>query len=759
MPEGRIVKLVTDKGFGFIAPLNEPGSFFFHRSYISQGSSFHMLEEGNEVNFELRNSPKKLGQKEAYDVRPVRLSPNATQEIKPKYQMHSNNPTALPYGFVPVHLNRTVSDTPIWHDGSSGGDLLSGEILCELEALTPILPGNMRYQAKEANQNDLKRWGFGTVAKDKQIVEPLRLQDGRVVIAGSALKGMLRQSLGALTSAPMERVGERHFTYRPNLQFNKDGIKERYVVRPALIIAEHDGGMDIDVFDNARAALFVRNEAVTTIKEAASADGVISKMVPGVTIDRGTRILASRNSSAIFRHRLASYKGGIDGQGLLAEAFNEGRRGPFTYPLALVPQTATTTLHLDAELYHRYLQDQNAILASNGIGHLTGHPLGSKFRESQVIDAIRNNCKFSVGQLIYVELTTDIDGKVSSSSKVVSCGHHFRYRWAYTSSICLHNGQTRPCLSPISEEQIPAERKGSKDEAPESLTGARLLFGYVRHDKTNPIGQGVFERMAGRIAINHAVSDGVPRFLGNANKGNCIPLKILGQPKASAWEFYLQQPSDPEARPATYGDLPGDAGGDLSGRKFYRHQPGTTQSDIETDQDDIVNSNQATLARFICAPKTRFRFTIRFARLRKWELGALLAALEPNRLSAEDKAEDYAHKLGLGRPLGMGSVKVTRKDIRIRYEDSIDFVDIEKRDAIIKEAFVELIRKLPKGAVSDWLEMHRLVPNLRLAYPSDAEKPIYDWHTTVRKMYSQLRRQNNPNWSELNSITRQKLPH
>lgn len=684
-----------------------------------------------------------------------------------KVELNRGKATLLPYGFVPIDLTHAIADTPIWHDGSSGGELLSGEILCELEALTPLLPGNMRYTVSQADSQHLQQRGFGELEEAKQIAEPLRLPDGRVVIAGTALKGMIRQSLGALTSAPMERVGERHFTYRPNLDFNKPGTKERYVVRPALVVAERNGGWDIEVFGDARAALFVRQDAMKTVRQAA-VNGLVSGQVAGVE-KQNNRVVSTRATNSAdnrFQHRLAAYKGGIDGQGLLAGAFNTGRHGPFTYDLALVPQQALCTLHLDAKLYRRYLDDQQKILANDKIGHLTAHPLS--FHAEQVAKSIRSHREFEPGQLIYVELTTEAAGNVSPHSKVVSCGHHFRYRWAYTSSIRNldraagageKDSRPRACLTPIADEQFEGK--------PERLTGARLLFGYVRDDKTNPIGQDVFERLAGRIAINHAVSDGTPRFLGGPDKGYCVPLKILGQPKPSAWEFYLQQPDDPRKPLNTYGDLPGDAGGELAGRKFYRHQPDTGQSDIEASLNDSgksdkkihpINNRQATLARFICQVGTRFRFAIRFARLRPWELGALLAVLEPHRLApkGEGKAEDYAHKLGLGRPLGMGSVRVSRSAIRVRQESESEFLDDSILDNTLSNAMSTLREKLDHSVVRQWLDVHRVVPNQRLGYPlaetkvdGEVVKTIYAWHTSVRREYSQLRRQESAVWSAL----------
>ncbi len=54
MPEGTIKKIVSDRGFGFIA--SEDGKeYFFHRSAVE---NFDSLQGGERVNFEIEPSPK-----------------------------------------------------------------------------------------------------------------------------------------------------------------------------------------------------------------------------------------------------------------------------------------------------------------------------------------------------------------------------------------------------------------------------------------------------------------------------------------------------------------------------------------------------------------------------------------------------------------------------------------------------------------------------------------------------------------------------
>ena len=55
MPSGTIKKLVSDRGFGFIAA-EDGKEYFFHRS--STEGNFDSLKGGEKVSFEIESSPK-----------------------------------------------------------------------------------------------------------------------------------------------------------------------------------------------------------------------------------------------------------------------------------------------------------------------------------------------------------------------------------------------------------------------------------------------------------------------------------------------------------------------------------------------------------------------------------------------------------------------------------------------------------------------------------------------------------------------------
>lgn len=55
MPQGKIKRLVTDRGFGFIE--GEQGDLFFHHSEV-QGKTLEEMQEGDVVEFEIGEGRK-----------------------------------------------------------------------------------------------------------------------------------------------------------------------------------------------------------------------------------------------------------------------------------------------------------------------------------------------------------------------------------------------------------------------------------------------------------------------------------------------------------------------------------------------------------------------------------------------------------------------------------------------------------------------------------------------------------------------------
>ena len=67
MAQGTVKWFNSDKGYGFIAPDDGTSDVFVHHSAI-QMNGYRSLEEGQAVEFELKEGPKGL---QAVDVRPA----------------------------------------------------------------------------------------------------------------------------------------------------------------------------------------------------------------------------------------------------------------------------------------------------------------------------------------------------------------------------------------------------------------------------------------------------------------------------------------------------------------------------------------------------------------------------------------------------------------------------------------------------------------------------------------------------------------
>lgn len=57
MPTGTVKRIVTDRGFGFIAD-DAGNEHFFHFSGLSEGLTIETLREGQKVNFETERSQR-----------------------------------------------------------------------------------------------------------------------------------------------------------------------------------------------------------------------------------------------------------------------------------------------------------------------------------------------------------------------------------------------------------------------------------------------------------------------------------------------------------------------------------------------------------------------------------------------------------------------------------------------------------------------------------------------------------------------------
>lgn len=640
-----------------------------------------------------------------------------------------------PYGFVALPKEMKTPSAPVWHDGTSSDGRRSGEVRFELETLTPLLVGWERGQSGDPASD----WplpenldGVGLLADKKAVLCPLRAPWGQhpVIIPGDSLKGLLRHELGALLGAPMERVAERSYSYRPNALFPKDS-NPRLVPRLARV---PDDGVETRALDD-RCQVRMPTE--------------LELLSSNLKYDKHRR-----KTSHYYRFddgNGAPYRGGqgagemLNSKRSLHKMLTANPDAPterVTVPLPVQEGYLATLRHL-TDREHGHFSERHPDVPSSVTGD------GARKRILEAAGTV----VFQPGDLIWVEWDTE-------KECVVSLGWHYYYRWAYVDSVRKKGDkrerQGRHGLIPLDDE-----REQDDDGSPKGLSAVRRLFGYTGdNDGSAGIGEDDHAQLMGRISVNAGL-EVVEQ--SESDEERFLPptfLKELGMPRPSAVEHYLKQPYHPTSRPSdqatlvTYGDAVGyDEPGELAGRKFYLDRADAyTGEPWKDESDENKRNDRSTLALEASRSERRFRFTLRFRDLDSAELAAVLVALCPDQFKSMlksmlgDAHEDgYCSKLGYARPLGWGSVRIearallwldaTAEEPSMKPEaDLVKWVCENHEPAVWQPEWLALHR--------EWFAIHRRKHPDADDYPRKGGQ-IHTFHTSLRAEHARARRYRN----------------
>ena len=194
----------------------------------------------------------------------------------------------------------------------------------------------------------------------------------------------------------------------------------------------------------------------------------------------------------------------------------------------------------------------------------------------------------------------------------------------------------------------PLRPKPKQGTSRTGLTPAELLLGVVDDGKSDDAASA--RALASRVRVFDAVAFKAPKTAVHA-----ITLKTLSSPKPPSPALYFQ----PRTGPAAYipkGELNKDSHRP-NGRKFYLHhrKEDLTAGNPEhwtctTQARDGRDHLRLSCRPLLPDPANPFWFHIDFDNLSDAELTLLVSALQPDHA--------YRHKLGLGKSLGLGSVRV-----------------------------------------------------------------------------------------------------
>jgi len=548
-----------------------------------------------------------------------------------------------PYNFVP--LPETLAPAPAGlpdHDGYGEG-LLTGRIECELETCSPIYirgtltPSDFR-EFGEKGPDELKvdqkerRAPFFSTEEAKPNVLP------KPSIPGSSLRGMVRNLVEIAGFGRMRWVGkEPTFTFRAVAAPATDPLRDPYRqvigpfsrnVRAGYLVLRGDDWW-IQPALTPRQMGWPGDDAFLKVKERNINGRDLPKYIrlddphyrPQIHPVRFEVRRSERGGFPVVSQIAArkgsnlQYEGYLVCSGNMKEAAKEKQNRPSprrSHTLVLMPDEKARALRIREQTVKDYLAG------------LTPYQR-EKLTDWSGANCARMGCLGDLKPVFYV----------TEGNEVAYFGHSPNFRIP-----ARLFGSDRAATPP---DFVPdALRKGTDPDL------ADAVFGWVEEQ------DGPTAQRASRVSFGDA------RLIGNPDSvcltEEAIIPRTLSGPKATTFQHYLVQDRnaghDPDRKEtlAHYGSSPRDT--QLRGHKLYWHRG--ESPDIEASAKERQHEKQLTRVRPL-KPGVRFEFTLHFENLRPEELGALWWALA---LPGEP-GKDYRHKLGMGKPLGMGAVKLT----------------------------------------------------------------------------------------------------
>ncbi len=546
-----------------------------------------------------------------------------------------------PYNFIPLPDTLVLAPEALPAHDRYNEQNLTGHIECELETVSPTYIRGMLTPAEydefgEKRSDELsdsekqKRAGFFSVESTRQ----------KPAIPGSSIRGMIRNLMEIITCSRMRWVGHLPtFTFRAVAAQMNDPLREPYrsVIGPLSA--------------NVLAGYLFKEGDEWKIKPALTPQQI---GLPGeeAFLKVKERIINANDLPGYIYLNDSKYKPQIHQVNFDLEVKGNARgKFPFVTRIAAIekgnlPYTGWLVCSGNMKEAAKQKRDRPSPRRSHVIvlqADDKAEPL--KIREQTIQDYLNGMTTYQREMLqAWSGEKCDEFGCLNDGSPVFF--------------IAEENEVTYLGHSP--NFRIPARLFGTEraavppDFIPEFLRSGKVpdfteaIFGWV-DDKTGPEKQ-----CAGRVFFSdaHLKQEGEDFWL---KKQPVIP-HTLGTPKCTTFQHYLVQDANAGHYPdkketlAHYGTPQNETL--LRGFKLYWHRGETP--DIEASAKEREHKNQLT--QIIPLKKgIKFQFTIHFENLSHIELGALWWALTlPGK-----PGKQHCHKLGMGKPLGMGSIKLT----------------------------------------------------------------------------------------------------
>jgi CRISPR-associated protein (TIGR03986 family) len=592
------------------------------------------------------------------------MTPHHTNPTKPRIGRQGDESQAFaPYNFVPLPDQVTQASANLGHSRYAA-EGMSGWFDCELTTLSPTYIRGMltstefaEFGDKKVDQLTLaqKEAASGFFSTSKKEGETNAMPS----IPGSSLRGMLRSVVEVITFSRMRWVAKQPvFTFRAVAAQREDPLREPYSkvlgafganVRAGYLKQQRDNqGKETWYVEPAtlpRELGLPEQGGYLKISERALPSGEFpglarfddfSRYTPGyfpVSLDAGTKQGAKGKYAAVTAigkpERKYPYEGTLVCSGNMLETGSGSRRSPRKKHAVVLYRKKNAPL---LKIADQAVQDYKMGLSTFATG------LEAWGGEHGVLK--------SGAPVFYVE--------PGMGKEISYFGHSPNFRI--------------PAIQPGSNHAAtPLDHIPTHTIDPSNPDMVDNIFGWVK-DEFSPADQH-----AGHVSFEDA------HFLENQqdprySTESLIP-HVLSGPKVTTFQHYLVQDrtlgADPDDKKSTahYGTAPGKT--QIRGSKFYwvKGRDPEIRASLKELGESIGAKNgppaykhesQLTRIRPLRAGVS-FHFRIHFSNLQKEELGALCWALS----LPGQRGKQYVYRLGMGKPLGMGAVKVTPRLVTI----------------------------------------------------------------------------------------------
>ncbi len=557
----------------------------------------------------------------------------------------------------------------------------SGRIICQLKTITPIMVG-----AKQTVDPEKKA---STQLENYRVPQQ---PEGRLAIPGNTIRGMVGSIIESISGSSMRVLTDQHYSVRKQMedslramgQVIKDSNGKYSILPLALVTAAQDKKGNIDfsgwkqVFKNTPLSECLAAYIGNYKKSNNSVAGKALSQWCSFNTENPEYVYARRNKNLLTLDMSEE----IDLTTFGAQLHTTSKGKPMLAGQQLCKGDRDSSALISTAAYEELSENKKAEY-QRGILYILGiedrdsnmpktkkHDLFIPFDKQSLegrtsislsddviiaFNSIANDCAQSDPALPFVpqghKKTAASEGKpvnfIEEGDLVYFATDHLAKNVTEISFSAIWRSKiSRTCHSYFSKHAGDPNILPWGDEQRDSLTPAESLLGAVENSKNEQTGHN--RSLASRVSFYDAFS------LEPIERLPETTLKILSSPKPPSPVMYFHKA---KGRSISKSELNSDSVLP-NGRKRYLHHRQAIKGNTWRTADDTDLAN----LKIKCRPMDRgqkFYFHIDFNNLKKEELNLLLTAIEPalNCVCA-DENKHFMHKIGLGKPLGLGSAEV-----------------------------------------------------------------------------------------------------